>query len=156
MGRMITFSAVLFIAQVSQDINLGPLAGLIGSLGSAGAAVIVVIYFLAYVRDQGKIIDNMKNNQVEMQRNYQNSLEDITRRFAERQEDLQDFFEKQLQRVTSGQNEILRETIITVKSFEKSLESIKSEIQALVLVKIKPNEQLELKSDNLQIVKKDD
>jgi hypothetical protein len=135
---------ILFGFQATQDMNLGPIAGLVGSLGSAGAAVIVVIYFLAYVRDQGKIIESMKNSNEQMQKNYQNSLDDVARKFIKRQEDLQDFFEKQLRTLSAAQNEILKETIITVKGFERTMEILHTQIE-LILIKVRPDTVINMK-----------
>lgn len=145
LGKKIMFLICpsIFIAfQAAQNVDFGPIGNVISQLGGAAAAVIVVAYFIAYIRDQNKVIDGIRNDNITSQRNYQSSLEDLTRKFSKRQEELQDFFEKQLKTITSGQTEILKETIFTVKAFEKTLYSIKSEIE-IVLVKLKPNIHIE-------------
>jgi hypothetical protein len=116
--------------------NSGSIGGLLGQLGAASAIVIVVGYFLGYLKDQGKMIGELKDSNLKIQSDYRESIETLAKSFTKRQEDLQDFFEKQLTNITAAQNEVLHETIVTVKALERTLDNLQEDIE-LVLIKAK-------------------
>ncbi|MGO9921173.1 MAG: hypothetical protein ACLQIB_41590 [Isosphaeraceae bacterium] len=101
------------------DVGL-PVTDLISSLGTAGAAVIVTYYFLNFLKDQEQgqkqIVGQFGEYHGESQRKFQEQLD----RLADMQEASQNNFQEQVSRITESQNAILRESIMAMKSIEKT------------------------------------
>ncbi len=96
---------------------------LIGSLGAAGAAVAVTYYFLGFLRTEGekqtRVFGEFREYHAESQRKFQDQLERLT----DRHEQLQHAFQEQISRLIDGQNSLLRDAILAMKSVEKNLEN---------------------------------
>jgi hypothetical protein len=104
---------------------------LISSLGTAGAAVIVTYYFLNFLKDQDQgqkqIIVQFEEYHGESQQKFQEQLD----RLADLQEASQHNFQEQVSRVTESQNAILRESILAMKSIEKTAEGSSATIRGI-------------------------
>ncbi len=96
---------------------------LIGSLGAAGAAVAVTYYFLGFLRTEGekqtRVFGEFREYHTESQRKFQDQLERLT----DRHEQLQHAFQEQISRLIDGQNSLLRDAILAMRSVEKNLEN---------------------------------
>ena len=101
------------------DVGL-PVTNLISSLGTAGAAVIVTYYFLNFLKDQEQgqkqIVDQFEEYHRESQRKFQEQLD----RLADLQEASQHDFQQRVSQITESQNAIIRESILAMKSIEKT------------------------------------
>jgi len=123
------------LAQITQtlaesDVGL-PVTNLISSLGTAGAAVIVTYYFLNFLKDQEQgqkqIVVQFEEYHAESQRKFQEQLD----RLADLQEASQHNFQEQVSRITESQNAILRESILAMKSIEKTTEGSSATIRGI-------------------------
>jgi len=117
------FPVLAHITKTVVDSDGGsPVASLIGSLGTAGAAVIVTYYFLSFLKDheeaQKQIVVQFEEYHGESQRKFQEQLD----RLADMQEASQHNFQDQVNRITESQTSILRESILAMKSIEKTTE----------------------------------
>ncbi len=112
------------------DVGL-PVTNLISSLGTAGAAVIVTYYFLNFLKNQEQgqkqIVVQFEEYYGESQRKFQEQLD----RLADLQEASQHNFQEQVSRITESQNAILRESILAMKSIEKSTEGSSATIRGI-------------------------
>jgi len=112
------------------DVGL-PVTDLISSLGTAGAAVIVTYYFLNFLKDQEQgqkqIVVQFEEYHGESQQKFQEQLD----RLADLQEASQQSFQEQVGRLTESQNGILRESILAMKSIEKTTEGSSATIRGI-------------------------
>jgi hypothetical protein len=123
------------LAQITQtvvDSDGGwSVTNLVGSLGTAGAAVIVTYYFLNFLKDQEQgqkqIVVQFEEYHGESQRKFQEQLD----RLADLQEASQHNFQEQVNRITESQNAILRESILAMKSIEKTTEGSSATIHGV-------------------------
>jgi ferritin-like protein len=123
------------LAQITKSLaesDVGvPVTNLISSLGTAGAAVIVTYYFLSFLKDQEQwqkqIVVQFEEYHGESQRKFQEQLN----RLADLQEASQRDFQEQVSRITESQNAILRESILAMKSIEKTTEGSSATIRGI-------------------------
>ncbi len=112
------------------DVGL-PVTNLLSSLGTAGAAVIVTYYFLSFLKDQEQrqkqVVVQFEEYHGESQRKFQEQLD----RLADLQEASQHNFQEQVSRLTESQNAILRESILAMKSIEKTTEGSSATIRGI-------------------------
>lgn len=107
------------------------ITSLIGSLGAAGAAVAVTYYFLGFLRTDSekrdRTIQEFREYHSESQKKFQDQLD----RLADRGEAAQRSFQEQIARMAETQNALLRDSILTMKSVEKSLENSTETIRGI-------------------------
>ncbi len=107
------------------------ITSVIGSLGAAGAAVAVTYYFLGFLRNEGqkqdRIFSEFRDYHAESQKKFQDQLE----RLADRQEQFQRTFQDQVSRMAEAQNALLRDSILAMKSVEKTLDNSSSTIHGM-------------------------
>ncbi len=123
------------LAQFSTDLaesDVGwPLTDLLSSLGTAGAAVFVTYCFLNFLKDQEQrqkqVVAQFEEYHRESQRKFQEQLD----RLADLQEASQQNFQEQVRRITESQHAILRESILAMKSIEKSTEGSTATIRGI-------------------------
>jgi hypothetical protein len=123
------------LAQVTRNLaesDLGwPVTDLISSLGTAGASVIVTYYFLNFLKDQEQarrqVVAQFEEYHGESQRKFQEQLD----RLADLQEASQHNFQEQVNRITGSLNAILGESILAMKSIEKTTEGSRAAIQEI-------------------------
>ncbi len=107
------------------------ITSLIGSLGAAGAAVAVTYYFLGFLRDQGqkqdRIFGEFRDYHAESQKKFQDQLDRLT----DRQEQFQRSVQDQVSRMSETQNAMLRDSMLAMKSVEKTLDHTTGTVQAM-------------------------
>jgi hypothetical protein len=119
-------NALLALAQFTrlfaESAVAWPVTDLLGSLGAASAAVCVTYCFLNFLRNQEErqkqILVQFDEIQKEAQRKFQEQLD----RLADLREASQHNFQEQIGRLTESHNLILRESIVAMKSIEKTTE----------------------------------
>jgi hypothetical protein len=117
------FPALGPLTKIVAESDIGwPGTDLLSSLGTAGAAVIVTYCFLNFLKDQEQrqkqIVVQFEEYHTESQRKFQEQLD----RLADLQEASQTNFQEQVRRITEAQNAILRESILAMRSIEKTTE----------------------------------
>jgi hypothetical protein len=120
-------NGLLLLAQVTPNVDPNAIGvsvtSLIGSLGAAGAAVAVTYYFLGFLRNEGqkqdRIFSEFRDYHAESQKKFQDQLD----RLADRQEQFQRGVQDQVSRMSETQNTLLRDSILTMKAVEKSLDN---------------------------------
>lgn len=160
MLKILSISSIFaIIIPFAQTIDTGASGPFIAQVTGAGAVVVVTLAFVKYITGQGKLIESLRDtvtelqkSQVKMQFEYQNHLDNTTRKFLERQKETHEFFEKQLQRLAENQNALLTETVHTVKTLESTMSILKNDIQ-VVLVKMKPKNGGIESSDEMKSIK---
>jgi hypothetical protein len=128
--KELTVLAQITKTLAESDVGL-PVTNLISSLGTAGAAVIVTYYFLSFLKDQEQrqkqIVGQFEEYHGESQRKFQEQLD----RLADLQEASQHNFQEQVSRIAESQNAILRESILAMKSIEKTTEGSSATIRGI-------------------------
>lgn len=118
------------VAGDAQSVGLS-ITGLVGSLGAAGAAVAVTYYFLVFLKDQAekqsRLFQDFKDYHAESQKKFQDQLDRLT----DRQEASQRTFQEQVGRITEGQNGLLRDAVLAMKSVERTLDSSTTTIRGI-------------------------
>ncbi len=118
------------VAGDSQALGM-PISGLVGSLGAAGAAVAVTYYFLNFLKDQAekqsRLFQDFKDYHAESQRKFQDQLDRLT----DRQEASQRTFQDHVGRITEGQNGLLRDSVLAMRSVEKTLDASTETIRGI-------------------------
>jgi hypothetical protein len=120
-------SHLFVLAQTTSVVDAGsigvPLTSLIGSLGAAGAAVAVTYYFLGFLKDQSgkedRLFQDFRDHHTESQKKFQEQLDRLT----DRQAQAQQAYQEQINRITESHHVMLRDTIILMKSIEKTVEA---------------------------------
>jgi hypothetical protein len=102
---------------------------LLGSLGTAGAAVVVTYCFLNFLKDQEQRQNQIVVQFEEYQRDTQQKFQEQLDRLADLQEASQRNFQEQVSRITDSQNAILRESILAMKSIEKTTDGSSATIR---------------------------
>ncbi len=128
-------NSIFFLAQSLTPVDSNAIGvsitSLIGSLGAAGAAVAVTYYFLNFLRDHGakqdRLFDDFKDYHAESQKKFQDQLDKL----YDRQETLQRAYQEQVGRITEGQNLLLRDAILAIKSVEKTMDNSTSMIHGI-------------------------
>lgn len=118
---------IFMLAQAATTVDPNAIGvsvtSLIGSLGAAGAAVAVTYYFLGFLRNEGekqdRIFSEFRDYHAESQKKFQDQLD----RLADRQEQFQRGFQEQVSRISEAQNTLLRDSILTMKSVEKTMDT---------------------------------
>ena len=115
--------ALAQITKILAESDVGlPVTDLIELARHGRAAVIVTYYFLNFLKDQEQgqkqIVVQFEEYHGESQRKFQEQLD----RLADLQEASQNDFQEQVSRITESQNAILRESILAMKSIEKTTE----------------------------------
>jgi hypothetical protein len=133
-----------------------PISILIGALGTAiaGTIVVVVQKFLDHLKEQNKVIMELKDSFLRVQSEAHKHADNMADRFIKRQEDTQRSFQEHIQKLTEGQNQVLGETVMAVKSLENSLRSVQDNVQ-LLLVTMRPSDKaIEITAPNKAAIEK--
>jgi hypothetical protein len=133
-----------------------PISILIGALGTAiaGTIVVVVQKFLDHLKEQNKVIMELKDSFLRVQSESHKHADNMADRFIKRQEDTQRSFQEHIQKLTEGQNQVLGETVMAVKSLENSLRSVQDNVQ-LLLVTMRPSDKaIEITAPNKAAIEK--
>lgn len=129
---MTHFPALAHLTRILAETDVGwPATDLLGSLGTAGAAVVVTYCFLNFLKDQEQrqkqIVVQFEELHAESQRKFQEQLD----RLADLQQASQHNFQEQVSRINDSQNAILRESILAMKSIEKTTDGSSATIREI-------------------------